>query len=119
MDDMADVIALLASGTYTVTRPGPTGLASGRRVAGVTTSFSIVASVQPASGRQMDRLPEGLREREGMTLWTTTDLRTAQVASGIEADLVSIDGSTFEVVAIDRWASLGNYYRATVTRVPA
>jgi len=116
---MADVIALLASGTYSVTRPGITGIDSGRRVAGVTTSFSITASVQPASGRQMDRLPEGLREREGMTLWTPTELRTAQVSEGIEADLVSIDGSTFEVVAIDRWAALGNYYRATVTRVPA
>lgn len=117
--DLSDVIEMLASGCYVVTRKGVTARVNGRRSAPVTTTFEIIASVQPASGRDTDRLPEGLRSREAMTVYTKTELRPAQPEVGTEADRISIDGATFEVGAVRRWNRLANFYNATVVRTLA
>lgn len=117
--DLSDVIELLASGCYVVTRRGVTTRVAGRRVAPVSTTFEIVASVQPASGRDIARLPEGQRSSEVMTIFTKTELRPAQPELGTEPDRVAIDGGVFEVASVQRWNKLGNFFKATAVRVLA
>ena len=117
MEDLSDAIELLQSGSYVVTRPNATTLLNGRRVEPTTTTFDITASVQPASGRSIQGLPEGLRSSESMDVFTATELRQARPDASVEGDRISIDGAVFEVVNVKRWNKLGNFYRATVVRL--
>lgn len=115
IEDMSDAIALLSSGTYTVTRPGASALLNGRKIAATSSTFSIVASAQPTPGRVLQNLPEGFRDRGGYTLYTKTELRTSN-GSGQEPDSVSIDGVAHQVAECKPYAALGNFYRAIVVR---
>lgn len=113
--DLSNAITTLASGTYAVTRRSGSSYSAGRLVVGTGTAISIIASVQPATGLVVRRLPEGKRNREAMTLWTKTELKTAQAAQ--LCDLIVIDGGTFEVESVQRWAALGNFYECVVLRL--
>jgi hypothetical protein len=116
LEDMSDVIEMLASGTYTVTRRSPPAFLAGRRQPPIEAVFTTIGSVQPASGQVVDRLPEGKRNHEAMTMWCQVQLKTAE--AGQEPDVVAIDGASFEVESCKRWAALGNYYEAVLTRRP-
>lgn len=112
---MSDVIAMLSSGTYVVTRPGPTTLVDGRKGPSSSSTLSIVASVQPAPGRTLQTLPEGFRDRGGFVLYTATELRTSD-GGDQEPDSVSIDGVEHQVASCEPWAELGNFYKAVAVR---
>lgn len=114
--DMADAIALLASGTYSVTRRAAPVNQNGYLVPGSTSSFSIVASIQPAPGKALDLLPEGYRGRGGQLCYTATPLRTAQ--AGQVPDLVSVGGELHEAVELKTWEALGNYQAVILVRLP-
>ncbi len=72
----ADVVSdLTDDATFTVTRPAPGAHdGSGRWVAGETSTFSIVASVQPIR-RELLPLPEGRRVQDSRSIVTVTELR--------------------------------------------
>lgn len=97
---------LLGKRTYTVTRRGPVSYVAGLPVRPAPTTFEIVASVQPLSGKNLERVPDGLRQRDARKAYVLLDpdparrLRTA-AANGPEADLVSVDGVLFEIHHID------------------
>lgn len=76
--------------------------------------FTIVASLQPLSGREMDRLPELLRTREVQSLWTTTPLVAAQ--EDTQGDIVTIKGVSWEVHNFADWQDLGRYTRVLLAR---
>lgn len=115
--DLSGAVLSLSSGTYTVTRYAAASFSStGRVSAGTSSTFSITASVQPVSGREIDRLPEGLRAREVLALYTDTALQTRNSTAGAP-DVVSIDGSAWEVQTVENWNSLGTFYKALLTRV--
>lgn len=117
-EDLSDAVALLASGSYVVRRRAARALVDGRaRDLDPATLSSIVASVQPASGREIDRLPEGLRDREVMALFTSASLEAAKPSLGLPGDVVEIDGFDFEVASHERWTALGNFSRYVVVRV--
>ncbi len=91
-------------------------MTKGRKVAATGGStFSIVASAQPAPGRTLQTLPEGFRDRGGWVLYTSSELRTSDGA-GQEPDSVAIDGVAHQVAECKPWAAAGNYYRAVVVR---
>ena len=66
-------------------------------------TFSIIASVQPASGRDLLRLPEARRALETRVLFTVTQLLDGGQGAAFEADRVSIDGQDWEVQQVQRW----------------
>jgi len=118
IDDMSDAIDMLASGTITVSRPGVPLLVDGRLQSTVGTTlgpFSV--SVQPLTGRDVERLPEGLRDREARVVFTAADLRPANPAAGTHGDRVTFDGAEFEVQSAEPWVELGNYRRCVLVRV--
>jgi hypothetical protein len=108
-------IASLSTGTYTVTRRAVGAYSDGRWTPGGTSSFSIIASIQPVSGRLLLALPENERTEEQRVVYTITELRTRIGAA--DPDVVTIDGDAWEVSRVDRWQAFGAvHYRAFVAR---
>lgn len=108
-------IASLSTGTYTVTRRAPDTRVQGRTVEGSESTFSIVASVQPVSGRELRDLPEGERGDETIVIYTVTEVR-----SGANPDEIEVDGSRFVIVKCERWKSFGaQHFRAYAARKDA
>lgn len=77
----------------------------------------ILASVQPMSGKDVEKLSEGERHREGLKLYTVSDLRTADQYAGTIADRVVIDDITYEVLHVERQRSVIPHYKAMVLRM--
>jgi len=105
--------------TLTVTRYSAGSLVKGRWVEGTPSTFTIKASVQPLRGKDIELLPEGRRTGFSQVLFTDTELKIiTEGATPVNADRVSIDGSSFEVLHVEPWNNLGtlNHYRAIVTR---
>ena len=103
------------NGTYTVTRKGAATYLKGRLIAASTSTFTITASIQPLTGRDMSLLPEGSRADNTKSLYTTTQLNTVGAA---EPDSLTIDSVEFEVVNVEKWEGFGEiYYRTLVRKV--
>jgi hypothetical protein len=110
------VIARFASGQYTVTRHAAESYVDGLLVAGSTSTFSITASVQPVTGRELQTLPEAQHGREVRVVFTTAELRTRQ--AGNAPDTIEIDGETWAVERQEGWNAFGGYHsRAFITRM--
>lgn len=105
--DLSSLVDSFATGTYTVTRRTAAGYLRG--VANPTTdeTFAIRASVQPATGKDLLRLPEGRRADETRIIFTTTQLLIGDEGLTTEADTVSIDGQNWEVQHVESWLQAG------------
>ena len=97
-----------------VTRKNPPTVTNGRAVAAGQTTFTINASIQPLSERDLLALPEGQRTEENRLLFTRTELRTLTSAGG--PDSIVIDGETWVVSSSSVWSTLSLYYRAIIHR---
>lgn len=113
--DLSDVVDSMATGTYTVTRRAAE-FAGGDAVPTSSETLTIKALVVPLSGRELQRLPEGLRSRELKAVYTTTDLRRG--ADDALPDVVTVDGEDYEVQLVDDWQAPGGFLRAVVARIP-
>lgn len=113
-DDLSDVIDALATGIYTVRRTGPTIYVDGRRQAPVTTSLSVRGVVYPTSGIDLQRLPEGLRTVEIITIVSPQQLRTAGPEG--EPDIIEYKGLDYQVQTSQRWTS-GNFFFCLASKV--
>lgn len=105
--DIAGLIASFATGTYTVTRRGPSEVVRGRVQEPSSSTFTIVAAISPASGRDLERLPEGRMDSETRTLFTATELRVGGQDQPYQADLVTVDGVQWEVQHAETWTHPG------------
>jgi hypothetical protein len=101
--NVASLIASFATGTYTVTRTTRGTTTRGRIADGTTSTISITASVSPATGVDLMRLPEGRRTSYAVMVITATELLNGGQGAATEADTLVIDGETFEVSVIDPW----------------
>jgi hypothetical protein len=116
VDDLSDAIEELATGVYQVNRStGATTYLDGVRVPPSTTASTILALVTPTSGRQLERLPEGLRSNETITIYTKTQLQT--VAPTAEPDVVIYNGASYQVESVERWQQSGSFWVALAQRV--
>ena len=108
--DLSGVIEDFATGTYTVSRPSATTYDVNGRVAAPTFALStFLGCVQPTTGADLKRLPEGLQTEEIKTVWGPFQF--------LVRDILSIDGETWEAQRVERWAELGAYWRAFVSKV--
>jgi hypothetical protein len=114
---LVGVIASFATGQYTVTRTEAGTYTAGRYTPGPTSTFMIDASIQPASGRDLQVLAEGEHATEVRVVYTTTELRTRAPAH--DPDRITIDGEQWEVSKFERWEAFGNtHWRGMAARRP-
>jgi hypothetical protein len=79
--------------------------ADGEAVLGVETSNTIQAVVQPASGRSLEDMPEGVRQEARYLAWSRSEIRND--------DQIIHAGLTYRVVYV--WPRLeGGFYRAAM-----
>ncbi len=88
----------------------------GRYTPGAAVDSIIYASVQPLSGRELERLPEGERQKHSVKVYTETELRTSDQAADTLADLLVINSGTFKVLRVDRWSAVIPHYEAYAVR---
>ena len=92
------MIPILGAGDYTVVRTLST-VVDRRPAYAVEAIYTIRASIQPLSGQELVRAPEGLRSTHGIKIYCgreTLTLRSADVP-GEEPDLVLFEGRWYEV----------------------
>ena len=117
--DLSAEVLALSGNTLSVSRLAAQSFdANGRLIApSVASTLTVVASVQPMTSDDTKRLPEGLRNRSGVSVWCVTELRGADVTAGIPGDTFTFDGRTFEVTSAERWADLGNFWKHLCVQV--
>lgn len=108
IEDLGDAIAEMETGTYRVRRPSAATVAKGRATPGAPTILAISGSLQPMSGRELQRLPEGMREKELLQFFTVVEMRSG--------DVLESGGYDWEVDRVFDFSQLGGYYRAVMTR---
>lgn len=101
--DVAALIGSFSTGTYTVTRRARGSVVRGRVQDGTQSTVSITASVSPAMGDDLERLPEGRNSKAAYTLFTSTRLYTGGQGEDYEPDWVTIDGFYCEVQHVEKW----------------
>jgi hypothetical protein len=100
----------------TVSRKGQGTYVKGRFSEAAATTFVIQASVQTISGRERMLLPEGIRTREVLKLYTATPIQTASVQGATMADTITYNGSVYEAVISENWLADGNYFKVIFMR---
>jgi hypothetical protein len=113
---LIDAIASLSTpGPYTITRTAAGSYTNGRYTAGAESTFTIIASIQPVTGRDLADLPEGQNGDEVRVVFTITELLTR--APGQEPDVITIFGEDFYVYRVKKWQGFGdNHWQAWVSR---
>jgi hypothetical protein len=104
--------------SLTVIRQQPGQYVNGVWQPGSEETLTIRASVQPTSPDDIERLPEGRRERQAFTLYSSQALRIIDESEETNADIVEIDGQRYEATARQPWQNnLINHHRTIVTRI--
>ena len=111
-------MSLIPRKTLTVERTTGSGYINGQWNPGTTSSFTIKASVQPITGRDLEALPQGRRESgESYSLFTSLDTILFCINNNENPDIVTIYGQKFEVYSISRWENhLINHFEYSVLR---
>lgn len=89
----------------------------GRYSAGATTDTTILGSVQPANGDDMATLPEGERAKKGRRIYTTSEVRVADVEAGTPADQLLIDGVYWEARTVEQTRAVIPHYKVIALKV--
>jgi apolipoprotein N-acyltransferase len=87
--------------TITVSRQAAGSHVNGIWTPGTTTTTTIQASVQPATARDMERLPEGRRQTGAVKVYTSAALLVEQGTQ--KADRIILPSGTYEVAQADEW----------------
>jgi hypothetical protein len=104
-------------GGVTIRRGSAGTSVKGRFTPGATTDTpGVVASVQPITGKELERLPEGIRSKRPAKLYTETEIKQADVGASTPPDQILWDSETWEVhnVGVHTW---GSYYKAIIFKV--
>lgn len=114
---LTDSILNLANTTITITHRTETPRVLGRAQPPTTATVSALASVQPTSGRDLQRLPEGRNTQDLISVWTLAELLLGDVGAGILPDLIAYAGSSYEVEHVEPWTNhLGVVYYFGIAR---
>lgn len=109
--DVSDCISGLATVPITVARQQPGTYDRGRYVEPNPTEFFPMASVQPVTGKEQLLLPEGVRTRQTIKLYTPTRLMTSSQSTVQRADVVRYKSQDFEVFTVEDWTDVGGFYK--------
>ena len=112
-------MSLLDEDTFTLTRPSAGRFVDGSWTQdGDPTTSTHRGSVQPTPGRQAQYLPEAVRNRENISIFTRSELRAASETAKTKGDRIVFGGATYEVHTVRAWRQGGAaHYEATAARV--
>lgn len=82
-----------------------------------TQSDTVTGSFQPITGRELELLPEGMKNRGAWKFYTQADFQTVNVSECGIPDRLVFDGVTYETQRVDDWAHAAGYSKVTLTRV--
>ncbi len=106
-----------------VTRKVPGAYNSdGRFIRGSEETFTIRATVQPVTGRELQLLFPNSNARETVKVYSKTELRGGDNAANPtagEPDRFDYRGRTYEVQTVTDWEVLGDYFKCIALRVTA
>lgn len=109
---------MLGRKSFMVTRVKPGSYVNGRWVEESTIPFEIKASKQPVSVNDLQSLEEGRRSSATYKFYTDTELFTADVTTGRNADKIEINSVMHEVIKVDPFLSgIISHYRVIVAKV--
>lgn len=111
-------MSLFKSYTLSVERVAPGSYVRGKFVPGGPTTFSIKTSWQPATGRELEALPEGMRQSTVFKGYPSTEVKTADPKTLQAEDVITgPDGGSYRVVLVGPWQNaLINHYKFMAVR---
>lgn len=112
-------------GTYTVTRTVEASYSHGRAIAGASSTFPLVAGIEPVDGRTLMDLPEGQRGDEVIRIFTATPLLTRR--PGFAPDTIvyrppgyESDGEPWTVTRVEVLEGFGEvHFEVIACRAPS
>jgi hypothetical protein len=78
---------------------------------------SILMSFQPLDGTDLQKLPQGERQRESRKGYTATEIFTASQHSSNIADRVVVDGIVYEVYHVEHQRKIIPHYKVLMLRI--
>lgn len=103
--------------TITVRRVAQSVGTNGRGITSESVFNNVVATVQPASARQVQLLPEAARVSETIQIHTMFEMRGPTATT--QADNVLWRGRTFSVVSVNDFAHFGGGFYVVVASLQA
>lgn len=89
---------------FTINRTAAGTMVKGKFVnSGAVTPVSILASVQPLQGKDVNLLPEG--RKTSQAVWIYTDTQLIPLTATTNPDILLAFGSEFEVLTVEPWQS--------------
>lgn len=77
------------------------------------------ASVQPMTGRERQLLPENIRDREVVKIYTPCELRGVDMDNKIRADRVIYKNREYVVQTVEDWNEHGGFWKSLAVKVNA
>jgi len=86
-------------------------------VDGATNDVTVSASVQPVSGRERLLLPEAMRTKETIKVYTDVELKT--MLDQLKSDRFAYNGKDYEVIIVEDWSHDTDipHYKSICTKV--
>ena len=85
------------------------------------TLFTVIASVQNLSAKELLLKPEGDRQKEWLKLYSTYRFKVQKDGALFVSDIVTIDGRVYQVMSCADWSVHSamdiNYYRADIVSI--
>lgn len=115
--DLGSTVDSFATGTYSVLHRKAAERIDGIDQPPEESAELVRGCVQNLSGREVQRLPEGIRQRELRAFFCRTILRAG--GPNWLPDRVRIGPHDWEVATVDDWRQLGGFVRAVVMKLDA
>lgn len=116
--DLSSVITSLASHvSLPVKRPAAGSFVAGRYVEVAPVALTVLASVQPLTGEDLEVLPEAERTSDAIEIFSIAELFPVNHTLNKLGDLVTYRGRDYRVRNVEQWDVNGNYFRSVATRV--
>lgn len=115
--DLSGVVESLFVETIVIERRGATTRVDGDVVEPLPTKIRMRANVQPASPRDLSRLPEGDRTGEVILVLTAKRVRTGDLQTKVQPDVVCYDRKRFEVLAVEDWSRQSGQFETLARKV--
>lgn len=68
-------------------------------------SYTVIATVQPMSGKDLLLVPEGFRDKESLWMWSRNDDSAMDSPTVDVADIVVRNGAQYQVQTAENWGS--------------